>query len=340
MHRGDPGWGGAVTNLPPGKASCVTPLADARIAAFAARQYGVITAAQLAAAGLTPGAITKRVNRGVLHRRYRGVYAVGQPALSREGEWLAAVLACGAGSALSHLSAAELRGVSRFVAPAIAVVAPTPASACKASRCTRCRRLDPRELTTYRRIPVTTVHRMFVDLSDVLTPHQLANVIHEAAFRGLFVEAAVRDAMARADRPPPPRTSSSGRSRFTVRAARGRAAARRTRSCGSGSPSRSSTPPCTASRSTSTGPTCRVAVEVDGPGHGRVPDRCKDAGRDEVLAAAGYAVLRFTDADVHQRPDEVRRSTAAAWSCSPMRRSPPAEQRGRGSPARPARRPA
>ena len=280
------------------------------IASFAVRQYGVITAGQLAVAGLTPGAITKRVNRGVLHRRYRGVFAVGQPALSREGEWLAAVLACGAKSALSHLSAAELRGVSRFVAPAIAVVAPTRHRV-EGVQVHTMRRLDPRELTTYRRIPVTTVHRMLVDLSDVLTPHQLANVIHEAAFRGLFVEAAVRDAMARA----------VGRHHLAVleRAiALHRAGSAGTRSGAEDAFLRLGLPEPLVNTALHGfevdfhWPGRRVAVEVDGPGHGRAPDRRKDAGRDEALAAAGYAVLRFADADVHQRPDEVRRRTAAA----------------------------
>ena len=35
-------------------------------------------------------------------------YAVGHAALRREGRWLAAVLACGAGAALSHRTAAAL----------------------------------------------------------------------------------------------------------------------------------------------------------------------------------------------------------------------------------------
>ena len=61
----------------------------------------------------------------------------------------------------------------------------------------RVRCLDPRDVTTHKGVPVTTVHRTLVDLADDLTPHQLANVIHEAAYRGRFVEAAVRDSMAR-----------------------------------------------------------------------------------------------------------------------------------------------
>jgi len=59
--------------------------------------------------------------------------------------------------------------------------------------------LDRSAITTHKRIPVTTIARMLVDLSDVQTAHELANVIHEAAFRGRFSLLATRDAMARAN---------------------------------------------------------------------------------------------------------------------------------------------
>jgi hypothetical protein len=168
---------------------------DAWIAAVAARQHALITFVQLLRV-LTPGAITHRVKRGLLHRRYRGVYVVGQPTLSREGEWLAATLACD--GALSHLSCGALHGVSRFGEPMIEVVTTSRARP-EGVRVHTVRRLDPRELTSHKGIPATTIHRLLVDLTDEKTPHQVANVIHKAAFLGRFVEPAVRDAMVRAN---------------------------------------------------------------------------------------------------------------------------------------------
>ena len=82
----------------------------------------LVTAAQLAAPGWTTSTITKRVARGALYRRHRGVYSLGPAPLSREAGWLAAVLAAGPGSALSHGSAGELHAVSRIRPPLIAVV--------------------------------------------------------------------------------------------------------------------------------------------------------------------------------------------------------------------------
>jgi len=50
---------------------------DVEVARIAARQHGVITARQLATAGLGRMAISERTRKGRLHRIYRGVYAVG-----------------------------------------------------------------------------------------------------------------------------------------------------------------------------------------------------------------------------------------------------------------------
>lgn len=81
---------------------------DARIAELAGRQHGVVAARQLVALGISRSAISKWAGRGKLHRLHQGVYAVGHEAIGDEGRWMAAVLACGPGAALSHLSAAAL----------------------------------------------------------------------------------------------------------------------------------------------------------------------------------------------------------------------------------------
>ena len=102
--------------------------------------------------------MARRVARGTLHRRYRGVYVVGQPTLSPEGEMLAAVFAVGPGAALSHRSAGKWHGISRFHPPYIAVVTTTKRRP-KGIEVHRVRSLDPRDVTTVGSIPVTTVDR-------------------------------------------------------------------------------------------------------------------------------------------------------------------------------------
>src|SRR5258708_1957313 len=81
---------------------------DRAVAALAARQHGVVSRRQLLDMGTGRRAIDLRIERGWLHRVHRGVYAVGHPQITREGHWLAAVLACGSDAVLSHRSAAAL----------------------------------------------------------------------------------------------------------------------------------------------------------------------------------------------------------------------------------------
>src|SRR6201994_1875259 len=80
---------------------------------LARKQHGVVTRKQLMALGLTSRGIEHRIARGRLHPIGRGIYAVGRPELTRQGRWMATVLACGgAGKAsLSHSSAAALFGI-------------------------------------------------------------------------------------------------------------------------------------------------------------------------------------------------------------------------------------
>src|SRR5918997_148313 len=87
----------------------MTPLTA--LAAFAARQHHVISTAQLRLLGWSDRGLRGLVLRGHLYRVHRGVYAFGRRDLTREGRWMAAVLASPAGAALSHVSAAGLWGV-------------------------------------------------------------------------------------------------------------------------------------------------------------------------------------------------------------------------------------
>ena len=296
------------STFPTGRSAATPPSVDASIVALAALQHGLITFLQLLAAGLTDSAITKRVARGVLHRVHRGVYAVGHAVLSREARCFAAVLGAGEGAALSHLAAGELHASSRFRAHLIAVLSPRRRRL-DGVDLHRCRKLDPRDVTTHKRIPVTTVHRTLVDRSDVLTPHQLANVIHEAAFRVRFVEPATRDAMARAN----------GRHNLHVleRAIElYRSGSAGTRSGGEDAFLALDFPEPLVN--TEFGglevdfrwPDLKLAVEVDGTGHTRPPSKRGDAQKD-VLRAAGYELLRLTDTEVYEHPKRVLQALSA-----------------------------
>ena len=61
------------------------------------------------------------------------------------------------------------------------------------------RQLHPLDAMKYQGIPVTTVARTLVDLTDILTPDELANVIHEAAVPRAFQSRGDHRAMERAN---------------------------------------------------------------------------------------------------------------------------------------------
>ena len=86
-------------------------------------------ARQLLERGLSAQAMQHRIEKGRLHRVERGVYAVGRPELSRRGRWMAAVLGCGSGAALSYGSAAALWGIERERRGAIEVSIPVSTAA-------------------------------------------------------------------------------------------------------------------------------------------------------------------------------------------------------------------
>src|SRR4051794_38896848 len=80
---------------------------DEAVIAVARGRHGIVTAAELIQAGLSPKAILHRVRLGWLTRLHRGVYLVG-PLESPLSRPVAAVLAVGRGAGLCHLSAASV----------------------------------------------------------------------------------------------------------------------------------------------------------------------------------------------------------------------------------------
>jgi len=161
--------------------------ADAEAAGIAARQHGVVTFTQLERAGLSSSGVSRRIAAGRLHRVHRGVYAVGHRGLSREGRWIAAVLACGDGAVLSHRSAAELWDLLPPTHGPIHVTVPATSGGRNNRRGLRIHRSSlPSSAATVRRgIPVTTPARTIADLKRSVPAATVRRAIREAEFRGL-----------------------------------------------------------------------------------------------------------------------------------------------------------
>lgn len=172
---------------------------DARIAEVAARQRGVVSLDQLTDAGISAVAASRRAATGRVHRLHRGVYAVGHEAIGEEGRLLAAVLACGPGAMLSHLSAAALWSLREPMPQVIDVLVPCESGRkMDGIRARRCRYPDSTEITEHEGIPCTTPARTLVDAAGVSGRRSLRRMVEQAAFRRLLDVEAIDRALERA----------------------------------------------------------------------------------------------------------------------------------------------
>jgi len=184
---------------------------DREIARLAERQHGIVTLSQLYRLGLGEEAVRGRVRKGRLHRVYRGVYAVGHLALSTEGRWMAAVLACGRtkrdlyghapgtiialwGAALSHRSAACHWGLLNTGDGPVDISVPGDGGRRSRDgiRLHRSLTLLPASVTLRSGIPVTSPKRTIADLRRVssgkrrqISPWELRRAIRQASVLGL-----------------------------------------------------------------------------------------------------------------------------------------------------------
>jgi hypothetical protein len=163
---------------------------------LARRQHGTVSREQLLRLGFTKSAIEHRVRTGRLHLAVRGVYAVGRPHLSREGRWMAAVLACRPGAALSHRSAAALWGFGKEHEDYIDVTVRRKSEArIRGIRCHRRPTLAPSAITKRQNIPLTQPVQTFLDLATVTGPKGLERAINDADKRDVIDPDTLRKAL-------------------------------------------------------------------------------------------------------------------------------------------------
>jgi very-short-patch-repair endonuclease len=276
---------------------------------LARRQHGVVTRDQLVALGYGKEAILHRVRTGRLHPSWPGVYVVGRPEATREGRWMAAVLTCGPGAALSHTSAAGLwkihpspsRGWPEVSIPAERRIRPR-------ARLRIHRRVDLAGSVTHRdRIPVTSISLTLVDLAPRLTERQLERAVNQADILGLIDPGSLRAKIEGTARRPGlvklrrlldtrsfRRTDSDLERRFLrlIRAA--------------GLPIPLTQRSVCGHRVDFYWPELRLVVETDGLTYHRTPaQQARDRHRDQAIAAAGLIPLRFTHHDVVREPERV-----------------------------------
>jgi hypothetical protein len=298
--------------------------ADQTTAELAARQHGVVGRGQLVALGLGRSGIRLRLQSGRLHRICDGVYAVGHASLTRQGHWMAAVLACGPGAVLSHWSAAELWRIRQPSGGAIHVTSPQKSSAPR-HFVRHHSSLPTDEITIEDGIPVTGVPRTLLDLAAVASADIVDFALRESEFRRLFSRLSLPDMI---DRYP---------GRRGIRTARLALIRRSERPLGRpGSPLEEVFVPFLRHHGLSlpllnhpleveghryqvdcVWPKSRQIVELDGwEGHGTRTAFREDRARDRRLRVAGYAVTRLTWSQLEDEPEPVAADLRALLSGS------------------------
>jgi very-short-patch-repair endonuclease/predicted transcriptional regulator of viral defense system len=175
------------------------PLVEAELVELGLRQHAVFDLDQLKGAGLSDSAVRKRVARSRLHRIYTRVYAlVPLELLTRDGRFMAAVLACGAGSALSHRSGGILHDLAGSSRTRIDVTIPRRSGrAHRGIHIHRSTALTDADITPVNSIPCTTVARTLFDLADVLQRRPLERAFDQAEAMGAFNLLAIEDQIER-----------------------------------------------------------------------------------------------------------------------------------------------
>jgi very-short-patch-repair endonuclease/predicted transcriptional regulator of viral defense system len=293
-----------------------------RLARIAARQHGVVGRRQLLAIGISDRGIAGRVSQGRLHRLYLGVYAVGHPRLTQAGRWMAAVVACGHGAVLSHLDAAALWGFFNGIGALIHVTVASHRRV-KGLILHRTRRLDPEDVTVNNGIPVTTVERTFVDLTECLSEDRLLRAMREAEFQRLLdldaLNAAVERAHGRRRLKPLKDAIAKHRPGQIIRGELEHRFAELLRGTSIREPD--TNVPVEARGRTYVldcyWPEHRLAVELDGrDGHAREMAFESDRRKDAALNAIGVRLLRFTWQRVAYDGAELLADLTAAMNAS------------------------
>ena len=272
------------------------------------RQHGVLTRTDLLALGFSRRGIEHRVGSGRLHLISRGVYAVGRRELTPHGRWMAAVLACGDGAALSHRSAAELWGVGREWEGQIDLTVPRRCTSKRDGLRMRSRpSLPSRSVARRHGIPVTDPVQTLIDLATELKVRRLERAMNEADVLDLVEPETLRRELEGYVGMPGVKTLRTLLDRHTFRLSDSDLEVLfRPIAMAAGLPVPLTKQWVLDYEVDFHFPALDLIVETDGLRYHRTPSQqARMAKRDQTHVAAGFRVLRFTHWQIAHAPDEV-----------------------------------
>jgi very-short-patch-repair endonuclease len=271
-------------------------------------QHGVLTRRDLLALGFTEKGIKHRVASGRLHPISSGIYAVGRPELTPHGRWMAAVLVCGDGAALSHRSAAELWGIGYEEKGRIDV---TVARRCEIKRSGLKVRSRPKlpERNVVRRfgIPVTNPTQTLIDVATELKPLRLERAVNQADVHDLVDPETLRRSLDAYVGMPGAKTLRTMLDRHTFRLSDSDLEIYfRPLALAAGFPLPLSKQWVLGFEVDFHFPDHGLIVETDGLRYHRTPaQQARMVKRDQTHTSHGFRVLRFTHWQIAHAPNEV-----------------------------------
>ncbi|MGH9069438.1 MAG: DUF559 domain-containing protein, partial [Acidimicrobiales bacterium] len=300
-----------------------------RLKQLARAQLSLVTRDQALAAGVTAAAIVRRLKGGAWERMHAGVYRVETSLPATEEQRLRAAVLAVPGAVISHRSAGWLWGLIK-VLPAPIDLTIGHSGPCRPELCLH-RTRDWPEIgaVVHRRMPVTNPLRTVVDMASALPPDELLQVARIAAGPGGLVAGqglvdelarrsrqgvrgtvALRRALAELGYPGIPWSALEREMLVLLRRARLPEPVREHPVMGpaAAGPGGDGNRPGTghAYRADFAWPEQRVLVEVDGYAvHGTPEALQADLARQNDLIAQGWRVLRYTWADLRDRPRRV-----------------------------------
>lgn len=257
--------------------------------------------------------IDHAIATGWLRPVFRGSFGLGHAGVGRYGRMLAAVLACGEGSVVSHGTAAVLLGLWERPPELIDVIAPVQAGR-KIPGVFRRYAPPPRPRDRWFEggVPCTSPSRTIVDLAGLVGERALRRTVEQAAVHRMLDVAAIDAILAG------PKRKGSPRLREVLEDWRRYSPGTRLRS-----PMEAKLMPLLTARGIPT-PECnaelrigtekfevdflwrreRLVVETDGSRYHDNPEaRERDSRRDRILAVAGYRTWRLRWADLDRTPE-------------------------------------
>lgn len=157
---------------------------DAAVARLASAQHGAFSREQLAGLGATRGLIDHRVATGRWERLASGVFAIAGVPPSWRRSLMAACLAWGDGSAMSHRAAAALWRLAGFERELVELTVPRHRNRVGPGIVHRYV-LPPADRAILDAIPVTTPARTLLDLASVAASEMVEEALDDALRRHL-----------------------------------------------------------------------------------------------------------------------------------------------------------